>query len=321
MIETSATAVRGQAFGLDLRADFAIPGLPDARADAELPDAVLHLADGPRIDARWPTGEATRILAEGSDIDPDRTIDGHPDLGYRLFARYFGLCLVAPAGERLLCAPPPVPTWRWQRFLVGRCLPLAAMLRGYEVFHAGAVAIDGGVVAIVGPSGAGKTSLVLHLTVGGAGFVTDDVLVLDEDLRVHPGFGVVNLRAGEDERLESQARDELGAFLGQTGHDKRHYLLRSVPASLPLAAVYFLLPAADEPAATIAPLAAPEPLRLLTSTFIHQVRPAPALARLLATCARMAADVPMFEVRLGAAEGAAALAGRLGAHAAERASR
>jgi hypothetical protein len=311
---------RGAAFGLGLEADFAIPGLRPAAHASGLPRAVLRLGDERDLARAWraAAGDAVRV-SEGrpGDGEPDRTIDAHPTAGYRLRARYFGSCLVSPDGGRLLCVPPPVVSWRWQRFLVGRCLPLAAMLRGYEVLHAGAAELADGVVAIVGPRGSGKTSLTLHLVLQGGRFFTDDVLSLetrDDGLVAHPGFGVVNVRAAEHERLGEGQRAALGALLGRTGRDKHHYALAAADAAQPLRALYFLVPGASGAQASVVPLDAPEPLRLLMSTFIQEPRPPEHLARLLDVCARLAADVPMFEVAVGGTEDAAALAARLRAH-------
>jgi hypothetical protein len=310
--------MRGTAFGLTVKADFAIPGLRPGTSN--LPVARLILGDEADLARAWHGAEtrSTRISEErfGSG-EPDRTIDADPELGYRLFARYFGSCLVSPDGARLLCVPPPVASWRWQRFLVGRCLPLAAMLHGYEVFHAGAVEIDGAVVAVAGASGAGKTSLTLHLVFQGAHFFTDDVLVLEaraEDLVAHPGFGVVNVRDAEDERLGGRERAALGVPLGTTGRDKRHYAVTPVTGPRHLRALYFLSPGSGFHEAAIVRLPAPEPQRLLTSAFIHEVRSPEHLARLLDVCARLSATVPMFEVLVGDDEDAAALAARLSEH-------
>lgn len=310
---------RGSAFGLSLDADFEVDGLQPASGGTPLPEVVLRLSDEAAIAAAWRPDQATRLSTEraGGGAAPDRTIDAHPRLGYRLYARYFGLCLIAPDGGRLQCAPPPVASWRWQRFLTGRGLPIAALLRGYEVLHAGAVAVDGGVVGIVGGTGAGKTSLTLHLVLEQAQFVTDDVLVLqaaDDGLLAYPGIGVMNVRAAEHERLEAAARATLGQLLGMTGRDKLHYAMSAVAEPLPLTALYFLRPGAERGIATIRALRAPEPVRLLSSTFVTQIRPPERLATLVDVCARLAASVRMFEVAMGGCEDAAALAGRLRAH-------
>jgi hypothetical protein len=310
---------RGTAFGLRIEADFEIPGLP--AGDGDLPLTQLTLADEAELARAWGAaqGRAARITEErfGRD-EAARFIDADPEIGYRLFARYFGSCLVSRDGARLLCVPPPVASWRWQRFLVGRCLPLAAMLRGYEVLHAGAVEIDGGVVAIVGPSGAGKSSLTVHLVLQGASFFTDDVLVIEEraaQLVAHPGFGVVNVRSREDERLADPHREALGPHLGRSGRYKHHYGLTPVQGERPLRALYLLSPGADHGPATITKLPVPEPRRLLASAFIHDARSPEHLARLLHVSARLAASVPVFDVALGGDEDAAELAARLGVHA------
>ena len=66
--------------------------------------------------------------------------------------------------------------------------------------------------------------------------------------------------------------------------------------------------------ATIRPVAAPEPLRLLASTFVRDIRGPAELASLLDASARLSAHVPMFDVVMGTAEDAAALAVRLSGH-------
>jgi hypothetical protein len=309
---------RGTAFGLSIEADFSIPGLPPRAGD--LPIAALTLADDADLARAW-RGTEGRVMRIGEQHfgreEPDRFIDADPEIGYRLFARYFGSCLVSRDGARLLCVPPPVASWRWQRFLVGRCLPLAAMLRGYEVLHAGAVEIGGGVVAVVGPSGAGKSSLTVHLVLQGANFFTDDVLVLEEredQLVAHPGFGVVNVRAEEDERLGDPHRVALGNHLGKTGRSKHHYALTPATGARLLRALYLLSPGTGQDEATIARVPTPEPVRLLASAFIRDVRPPEHLARLLDVCARLAASVPIFDISLGQDEDAAALAARLREH-------
>jgi hypothetical protein len=319
---------RGCAFGLEVDADFGVDGLLSSGAALALPSATLRLSTTAALDRLWSPDEARRISEERLDasaVAPDRTIDAHPELGYRLYARDFGLCLISPDGERLLCAPPPVASWRWQRFLAGRCLPIAALLRGYEVFHAGAVALDGGVVAIAGPTGLGKTSLTLQLVLRGARFFTDDVLVLESGeaggVLAHPGLGLVNIRAREYERLDEAAVAGLGDLLGTTGSEKLHYAMLTAAEPQPLRGLYFLRPAAGSAAATIRPMVAPDPLRLLTSTFISQVRPPQQLASLLDVCARLATSVPMFEISMGSAEDARTLAERLAGHTAAEVAR
>ena len=94
----------------------------------------------------------------------------------------------------MACAPPDDEPWSWQRFLVGRILPWAAVLRGHEAFHASAVAVRGRAAAFVGATGAGKTSLAVQLVARGADFVTDDVLSLSregDEIRAHAGAAIL----------------------------------------------------------------------------------------------------------------------------------
>jgi hypothetical protein len=277
-----------------------------------LPLVRLRLGDEAEVARRWRPDEARRISGD----EPGRTIDVHPQLGYLLFARYFGRCVVARDGSEVLCAPPPIASWRWQRFLAGRGLPIAALLRGHEVLHAGAVAAGGGVIGLVGPSGAGKSSLTVRLVLSGARFFADDVLAVDAgaDVLAHPGVGVANLRVAERERLGPAGDRVLGELLGATGRGRLHYAMETAAESLPLRALYFLRPPSRAGAATIHRLRAPDPRRLLTSTFVSQVRPPDRLASLLDVCARLAADVPMFEVAMGGDEGAGELGERLWDH-------
>src|SRR5688500_15662333 len=148
---TSPREWRSRAFGIEIAGDFPAPGLPPVAAPAGDPPTRVRLAEEAVLAARWPDGPAERLLEErlGDDAaEPARFIDHRAGDGYRLFARHFGLALIAEDGAEVWCAPPADDPWSWQRFLVGRVLPWAAVLRGREVFHAGAVEVAGGAVAL-----------------------------------------------------------------------------------------------------------------------------------------------------------------------------
>src|SRR3954453_11560833 len=171
---------RLRAFGLEIDAGFEAPGLSPAAGSRSGRPVRLDLAAAEEIDRDWPTHGVERVLEERFDDGPPaRTIDVHPEAGYRLYARHFGLARISPTGDEVLCAPPDDEPWSWQRFLVGRVLPWAAVLRGREVLHASARPPARRALAVVGPTGPGKTSLAIELVRGGAGFLTDDVLALE----------------------------------------------------------------------------------------------------------------------------------------------
>jgi hypothetical protein len=154
-----------------------------------------------------------------------------------------------------------------------------------------------------------------------AGFFTDDVLALefaDGELLAHPGLGVINVRTAEHERLDRASRAKLGDRIGQTGREKLHYAVRPARDALPLGALYFLTEDGDQARPGIEPVTAPDPRRLLTTAFVHEVRTPKRLARLLDVCAGLSAATSMFDVRRRTGENAAALAERIRLHFRER---
>jgi hypothetical protein len=64
----------------------------------------------------------------------------------------------------------------WAQLLLGSALSTLLSLRGHSVLHASAVQTDLGVVAFVGGSGRGKTTLAALCCAAGAALVSDDVL-------------------------------------------------------------------------------------------------------------------------------------------------
>ena len=293
---------------------FPAPGLPVADGAAFGPSVRVDLVGPDDIDRDWPASGGTRVLEERfGGTRPERTIDVHPRAGYRLYARHFGLARISARGARVACSPPGVAPWRWQRFLVGRVLPWAAVVRGLESLHASAVVIDGRAVAIVGQTGAGKTSLAVQLTALGAGFMSDDVLALDEDegaLRAHPGAGIAAVRPAERAAVPQATWRRLGTVLGRS--DKTYVGIPRVDAPAPLGALYFLS-SGDGPA--IEPIDQPDPRLLLGSTFVLGVQTPERLLRQLEVCAAVVRSVPLYRLRVTSGVASAALAERVDDHA------
>jgi len=90
---------------------------------------------------------------------------------------------------------PDPPTPAIAHPFPGLIAAVAAYLRGWDYFHAGAVAVDGAVWGVLGERGSGKTS-----TLGFLGrrpdveILCDDVLVLDRELRGYAGPRCTDLR-------------------------------------------------------------------------------------------------------------------------------
>src|SRR4051794_6692718 len=312
---------RSRAFGLEVEGSFDAPGLPRASGPVANPLTRVEIVEVERIEARWSAWAATRLTEERFDTEPDpaRSIDHVAGVGYRLYARHFGLALVSEDGARVLCAPPDDEPWSWQRFLVGRVLPWAAVLRGREVFHAAAVTIDGRAAALVGQTGLGKSSLAAHLVLEGAGFLTDDVLAIDRDAgtpRAHPGAGILCVRPAERAAMGAARLHRLGRLLGESG--KLYVAVARDEGPRPLGAIYFL---ARAPARTavIERLERPGFRTLLGSTFIAGVQTPSRLRAQFELCAQLAASVPMFRVAAGGDRSAAAVARMVLDHASAKA--
>jgi hypothetical protein len=111
--------------------------------------------------------------------------------------RHVGTCLVREGREIIV----DIDAGADDRFLPPFLLvvPLAMLLhqRGLLIFHASAIAINGGVVAFLGKSGQGKSTTAGALHQLGYPIVTDDVLALDmsspENITVLPSFPQLRL--------------------------------------------------------------------------------------------------------------------------------
>jgi hypothetical protein len=315
-MRTRAASSTGRAFGLDLEASFDVPGLQGGADSDRSRPAVLELTRPDAIERAWPP-TPSGVISEWwhSDGRLRARFDHHETLGYRIYAEEYGRYLVSPDGSRIRCAPPHVAAWRWQRYLIGQALPLAAVLQGLEVFHASAVSLGDRVVAFAGGTRAGKTSVALSLMLrGDARLVTDDVLVLEpgDEPVVHPGAGVLSVRHAEARSILDGAVDGIGPVLGDDGEALR-VVAPTDRRALPLGALY-LLQRSNAPTPSLERIRPPDFRLLLGATFNFYVRTPSRLQRQLDVCARMANAVPVFWLRLPATASAAAVAALLGSH-------
>jgi hypothetical protein len=116
--------------------------------------------------------------------------------------------------------------------ITGTCLNL----QGLVAIHANAVCLAGHAVAFVGTSGKGKSTLSAYCASQGAGFITDDVLIVDSDGLTHPG----NPRI----KLYPKTGHSLGFPTTETTEFKIHYHPTQIGATIvqdliPLKAIYF----------------------------------------------------------------------------------
>jgi hypothetical protein len=159
----------------------------------------------------------------------------------------------------LLSAPDEVRDLRWWRILMDSVLFTVSLLRGNESLHAGAVATPSGAVAILSPTGTGKSTLVSQLLRAGHSLITDDVLFLEargDDVLAHPGPPLMTLPA---ERAGS-----LGSQIGATGDE----IWLSVPVVAEPVPLRRLVLLDRRPAAPVSMRRLTEPLLPLLTHFL-----------------------------------------------------
>jgi hypothetical protein len=298
------------AFGVSFAIADDIP-VPELLGRSPSPDAVRTWVreDPPSLEARWDAGSAHRVREQRHGERLLMSIDYEPVQGYLLRCPGLGTALVTPDGLEILWARE-APAAEWSAVLIGQVLPLAATLRGLEVFHAAGVVLDGRAQMLCGAAGAGKTSLAAHLVLGGADLLSDDVVALDDRLMAHPGTAVLRLREPEAGRVKGAPTSRLEARDEAAGRVR--IAATAAVEARPLSALHLLERTPDGPG--IEPLEHPNPTELLGSTFNLSVQTPTRLIRQLDVCARIAREVPIFRVRVRPDQDAGKVASELAAH-------
>jgi hypothetical protein len=114
--------------------------------------------------------------------------------------------------------------------------PAAAMInrwQGRESIHAGAFAVDGRALGVVGTREAGKSSTLAYLALHGTDVLCDDMVIVDGE-RPLAGPRSIDLRADAAERLD------VGAAIGMTGARERWRLTLGPTAPARLTGWVFL---------------------------------------------------------------------------------
>jgi hypothetical protein len=232
---------RLSAFGLCVRAPWRLPGATDTPSPQAEGARTLRVA--------WVPGDRLEETAwdEAERVFQPRFTDGKPhftvrrgERGYWLSFDDFGRYAVSLDGREAECEADEVAVERCERFLFAQVLPLAAVLQGLDVMHASAVTWDSGVVAFVGPSGAGKTTVATRLMARGATLITDDALALEMtggEIVAHPGPPFVAVAAA-DSALADGPPAWIGPRLGAS--DKPHFAPPVSAQALPVVGVYHL---------------------------------------------------------------------------------
>jgi hypothetical protein len=304
-----------RAFGLELDSDVPLAGLPAVPANRlGRPRATIVHLPRAELSRIWPQREATPPKRDPVVRHSSRISVEHDEaIGYRIHALELGDAVIADEGSVIWFAAAGTP-WHAHRFLLGRVIPLTAVLRGIEAFHASAVGLEGRAVAFFGPSAGGKSSIAVNLALRGCSFVSDDVLAIepcDGGVHVHPGAGVASIRHEEYDWIPPADRERLGRLLDRT--DRAYVAVEREEQRLPLTTLYYLARGGDE--IEFRRMSPPDPRLLLASTFIFEVRTAARMARQLEVCARLASSASAFELKIPFSTSAAGVAEAIERHA------
>ena len=171
------------------------------------------------------------VLRDGAELTIRRGVTG--DVRFDYDGDRASFVLDADA-RRLGCAVADPEALDWRRVLLSRVLPLVAIARGGEALHAGAVETPAGAVAMLAPSGGGKSTLTAELLDRGMGLLSDDVLVLTSSpggVRAHTGSPHLSL---------ADPAERAGASRGVLGGKHWLEIERTAERDLPVAALVLL---------------------------------------------------------------------------------
>lgn len=186
-------------------------------------------------------------------------------------------------------------------YLLGSVLGFVLRLRGVTCLHAGAVAIGDRAIALVGPSGNGKSSTTAGFARLGYPVLTDDLAALCDStdrIRIQPALPRVHLWP-ESARSMSGSWDSLPRI---TPHwDKRRLDLAGETFQrepLPLAAIYFLGERASGCAAPVIEAMNPATalIELVSDSHATEFVARPQRAQEFDVLARLLQDVPSRRV-------------------------
>lgn len=230
--------------------ELALP-LPPDPAPRTPPDVVVRMAHVDRRD--------DGVLVASCDGGPGGSryeVRRHPD-GVTIDFTGAALVHIHPDGQVVVLPRPGTPAGLVGVLVAGPSLVTLLVTRGHPVLHASAVLRRGRLLALVGPPGAGKSSLAMLLAAEGLALHSDD------SLRLRPGAAeVLAARGGLTTRLRdgsplAVAADGVHGAASGDGRALRPPDHRSRSAWAPLAAVVLPRLVTDAPQPTVRSLPGP----------------------------------------------------------------
>lgn len=271
------------AYGLSIQSELSLPELKQVHTKS---DVCIRLGQAPTLSAKSGAKEPVVMITER---------------GVVLYWREIGAFYVQNGEEIVVDPAPGVDESRVRLFLLGAAIGMLLHQRGFAVFHASAVAINGSAALFLGDKGWGKSTMAAVLRNRGYDILADDVVAIDFSSRrptVLPGFPQLKLWP-----------DSL-AFINQSAatlprlhpdFEKRDYHVATGFSDqvTPLQAIYIL---ADGPAPAIEPAPAVQSLLALLPHWYCTRFGAEVLQNLnhavhFLQCTRVADAVPVYHLR------------------------
>lgn len=227
------------AFGMRVVADIALPGAGPRLDDEGEPDLLLRSVPREDLENLTASPRYMRYLHsyEGCGYAMLEGEDGDVLFHYRERALFH----LSAGRDVLRCAISERGT-AWQRVLLDTVFWTVSLLKGFELLHAGAVVTPHGLVALMGSSGAGKTTLVTEFLKQGAVLFADDIVSLEargDEVIAHPGPSLMNVP-----RSVEPWHPEAWNVLAELGDEDWISVDRVPPLPQPISAIVLLTPGA-----------------------------------------------------------------------------
>jgi hypothetical protein len=263
----------GVIYGLRLSSDRLVPGLlrpshashllPQVRLHTSLPFAESSPSEPRFVLAEWPRGVRLREVP-GTKLH---------SLEYRDHTHF----MISHDGAEIWMEwSPPNEYEDALTYLLGPVLGYVLRLMGTVSLHASAVAIEGQALALVGPAGAGKSTLAAALAMLGVPVVAEDVLPILETpgpFFVSPGYPRVRLwpESVEDLFGSREALPVVSPNWDKRSLDLERMGCRFQQIALPLSVIYVLQQRTED---HDAPVSSPLPaslavVNLVANTYVN----------------------------------------------------
>jgi hypothetical protein len=299
-----ASGVHCFAYGLRIRSDTLIPGLPSSRTHHDVPDLDIHCKASPEsgasvVEVHLPPRDLTRVPTSLPAAVPDET----PALAivYDDGVRFE----IDGAARTIWCSWPPTSTLEdVATYLLGPILALVLRLRGTVCLHGSAAIVDGGAVLFVGAAGSGKSTTAAALAQAGCSVIADDVAALDMidgGFAVRPAYPALRLWPDAVASLYGSA-DAMPLLTPNWDKRKLDLTARDMDfpsRPVPITTIYLLGPCSDGHGEVkrVAP-GRETLLNLVANSYPSTLLDARLRAEELTVLAQLAASVPVYTLSL-----------------------